>query len=181
MTNHHETTGNFKVEVTPLTPDDIVQLEPIIRQHVRGMDDDIVDEEEVTAILGYMSGGLDSQLRQRNYFVAKDQEGKVLGCVGLTSPESALVEIYAVPHYCSGELVNLFVDTNAQGKGVGKQLFNALCTLAREKGYQQILLDSGPRYQKSWPFYDKICDQSAGVIADKYGEGYHAKTWIKYL
>jgi hypothetical protein len=43
-------------------------------------------------------------------------------------------------------------------------------------GKKQLLINSGPRYQKSWGFYDKYAEPT-DFIQNKYGEGGHAKTW----
>ena len=61
------------------------------------------------------------------YLVMRDQEEKLIGCVALDEYSPSLVE-----------LVSLAVTPAAQGRGLGKLLIEAACTLAKRREYPQI-------------------------------------------
>jgi N-acetylglutamate synthase-like GNAT family acetyltransferase len=85
------------------------------------------------------------------------------------------------PHQ-TAELLNAFVDREYfRGGGIGRKLFERICQEASSNGKKFLVLNSGPRYMRSWGFYDVMCDQDRGNIADLYGPGRDAKTWIKSL
>ncbi len=62
-----------------------------------------------------------------------------------------------------------------------EELFQAICDRVRTEGRVHLLINSGPRYQESWEFYDKMGAHRCGYIPGKYGEGGNAMTWIKSL
>ena len=44
----------------------------------------------------------------------------------------------------AGELLNLWVDPAYMGHGIGRQLFETLCNLARSLGFRKLTIDSDP-------------------------------------
>lgn len=169
---------SFTIE--PLLIEEVDKLKPILETHVRDSKTGEIIQEEVADIRGYMRGNKDALGRMRKYLVAKDDQGIILGCIGYTEPEPKMISHFNTTVEESMELVNAFVSVNAyRGGGVGKALFNAACEKANEEGKKQIILNSEPRYKKSWGFYDRFCDESRGFLVDHYGKGRHAKTWKK--
>lgn len=125
-----------------------------------------------------MYGEQDQQhLRNRRYLVAKDAAGTVLGCIGYTDPAQYHLDHHHISTEESIEVVNFFVANSAQGKGVGRKLFNAVVATAKDNGKKHLVLDSGPRYRNAWPLYEKMFGNPGGWIHNLYGEGIHAKTW----
>ncbi|MEP6779761.1 MAG: GNAT family N-acetyltransferase [Gemmatimonadaceae bacterium] len=61
------------------------------------------------------------------YLVLRDFDEQLIGCVALDEYSPSLVE-----------LVSLAVHPSAQGRGLGKDLIEAACTLAAKRGYPQI-------------------------------------------
>lgn len=176
----HLPNNAFTVEL--LTKEDVNKLKPILETHVRDSETGEWIQTEVDEIQTYMRGEKDKFGRTRKYFVAKDDKRNILGCIGITQPEPAMLSHFSTTPDESMELVNAFVsDSVFRGGGVGKELFNAACNFAKMDGKKQIILNSGPRYKKSWGFYDRVCDESKGFLVDHYGKGRHAKTWIKLL
>jgi ribosomal protein S18 acetylase RimI-like enzyme len=170
------------VTVHDLSMDDVILLEPILRQHVRDLLTADVVESEVAAIQDYMRGSADSEGRVRHFIVARTLGNKTIGCVAVSEPASEMKNHFKTNANESVELLNVFVDSNhLGGKGVGRALFDAACTYARRVGAKYLLVNSGPRYQHNWGFYDRVCDRSHGFIHHMYGEGRHAKTWKKAL
>lgn len=170
------------ISIEKLKETDIDDLEYILRQHIRHYQTGEVMQNEIDDIKKYMRGGIDEYGRTRKYFVAKDSEGKILGCMGFTEPDPDLIKHYDTNLEESVELVNAFVSSNVfRGGGVGLKLFNAICDIAKKEGKKQILLSSGPRYRGSWGFYDKVSDTRGDLLIDKFGPTRHAPTWIKNL
>lgn len=181
MTNR-EVASQMQVEVYPLRETDIDQFDPILTAHVRDSQTGEVITSEVGAIKGYMRGEKDDYGRTRTYIVARDQAGKVLGCMAYSTPDPDMVRHFHLEHpEESIELLNAFVSPEIfRGGGVGKKLLEAVCEAGRQESKKQLLIHSGPRYKLSWGFYDKLTD-AQGFIEDKYGKGRHAKTWRKVL
>lgn len=168
--------------IEPLAGKDIDKLKPILEAHVRDDETRESIQAEIDEIQAYMHGGKDRFGRIRKYFVARDDKQNILGCVAITEPEPIMLSHFSTTPDESMELVNAFVsDSVFRGGGVGKALFNTACNFAKEKGKKQIILNSGPRYKKSWGFYDRVYDQNRGFLIDHYGKGRSAKTWAKVL
>lgn len=170
------------VAIRELRREDLPAIEAILREHVRDSATQQVIEGEVTAILGYMKGEPDTEGRSRKYLVATDSHGWLIGVVATSTPDARMCEHLKVEEKSSRELLNAFVTTrHFRGSGVGRKLFDAACEAARKEGASELVVNSGRRYIKSWGFYDKVCDSSAGFIKDYFGEGRDAKTWRKRL
>lgn len=174
---------NTNFTVRRLLEADIHQLEPILRQHVRDRDTGEIVEKEVKDIFDYMHGKLDKYFRRRIYFVAVDNAGKVLGCMAYSAPEPAMKTHFSFDPviFVTAELLNAFVDRDSMYSGVGRALFDAICADLRTQDYNVLVVNSGPRYKKSWSFYDAMGCSRAGYIAKLYGEGGDAMTWKKLI
>jgi GNAT superfamily N-acetyltransferase len=185
--NNRELVSQMQIEVSPLKESDIDQFDPILTAHVRDSKTGEVITNEISAIKGYMRGQKDEYGRTRTYIVARDQSGRVLGCMAYSLPDPDMVQHFHLEHpEESIELLNAFVSADIfRGGGVGRKLLDAICDAGRAEAKKQLLIHSGPRYQKSWGFYDKMTDEQiddeSRFIQNKYGEGRHAKTWKKTL
>jgi len=80
------------------------------------------------------------------YFVAESNEHLLGGC-GIY-PTAGLPE-------GTGELVKLYLDEKAQGKGIGKALFNRSLDAAKEMGYQNVYIETMPELKKAIPLYEQ--------------------------
>jgi len=80
------------------------------------------------------------------YFVA-EEENELLGGCGIY-PTAGLP-----PGTC--ELVKLYLDEKAQGKGIGKTLFNRCLDAAKEMGYQNVYIETMPELKKAIPLYEQ--------------------------
>lgn len=170
------------IKIEALQENDIILLEPILREHVRDRDTGEILLDEINNIKNYMKGQKDDNGRLRKYFVAKDVEGNILGCMAYSEPDPDMIEHFQTTPDDSVEILNAFVSTEVyRGGGIGRKLFNVICQEAKSQGKKQLLVHSGPRYKDSWGFYDNMCDESCGFLIEKYGKGGDAKTWKKVI
>ena len=75
--------------------------------------------------------------------LAFNSSGVAIGCVSLRS--------ISAPGCC--EMKRLFVTPNGRGLGAGKQLVEAIIHVARERGYQEMKLDSLPWMEQAISLY----------------------------
>lgn len=170
------------VKVRPLREADIATLEEVLTEHVRDLHTGEIVESEVKSILSYMLGAADEVGRIRHYLVATSRNGEPVGCMAISTPDAQMANHFKDDAIEAVELLNAFVRTEyLRGNGIGSKLFQAACDYGRENGARNLIVNSGPRYFNSWGFYDRVCDREHGIINNKYGEGRHAKTWIKRL
>ena len=80
------------------------------------------------------------------YFVA-EAGGEVVGGCGL----------YPTDGLAAGtvELVKLYVDEKALGKGIGKMLFTRSLEAAGAMGYEKVYIETMPELTKAIPMYEK--------------------------
>ena len=177
-----ELAGQHSIETDPLVESDIEQLKPILEQHVRDRNTGEILWDEITEIESYMQGRTDDYGRTRKYIVARDETGKVWGCMAYSTPDPDMVTHFQLGDKPTAELLNAFVSSEIfRGRGVGKKTFDAICEAAKLDGNKLLVIHSEPRYRKSWGFYDKMCGGNTGMIVEKYGKGGDAMTWKKTL
>ena len=181
MQTRKEQVSELQIEISPLDQKDIEQFDPILSEHVINRMTNLVEEGEIADIKRYMAGAADEEGRTRQYLVAKGVDDKVYGCMAISEPDADMKKHFQT-NGNEVELLNAFVSSALfRGGGIGRKLFEAVCDLAKSQGKTALLINSGPRYAKSWGFYDKVTDEDKGFIVEKYGKGGDAKTWIKYL
>lgn len=171
--------SQIKVKISPLEEKDIEHFDRILESHVWDRKTGKVLRSEIASIKGYMRGEKDEYGRTRTYLVAKDEPGRLLGCMAYAVPDPDMIEHFKLDdsNNCI-ELLNAFVSSDIyRGGGVGRKLLEAVCEAGKNEGKKQLLIHSGPRYKESWGFYDKITDEQTDFILNKYGKGRHAKTW----
>ena len=115
------------------------------------------------------------------YLVAVTEDGEIIGVVGMRPPSPEVLQFVSTDRPV--EMINAYVDTgHRKGRGVGTALVRELERLARECGYGEMILNSGPRYRNSgWEFFDRLGYERRGLARDLYGEGDHAPVWSKIL
>jgi GNAT superfamily N-acetyltransferase len=80
------------------------------------------------------------------------------------------------------EVINAFVYPPYRGTGVGTLLLRHVEDAARQNGFTEIVVNSGPRYRETgWPFWIKRYGSAIGKADDYYGPGIHAPVWRKIL
>lgn len=125
-------TSNYRISISPVeTGPDLEAVKTLFRAYVDWLDIDLSYqgfEEELAGMPGKYAppnGAL---------FVAKDQDGKVLGCVGLR----------AFGDNGSCEMKRLYVLPDGRGMGVGAALVFRVLETASHVGYREMLLDTLP-------------------------------------
>ena len=79
-------------------------------------------------------------------WVAED-DSTILGCCGIF-PTEGLPGNYA-------ELVKYYLNQNARGKGIGKELMEHCILSAKEFGYKKLYLESLSQFSKAVSIYEK--------------------------
>ncbi len=86
-------------------------------------------------------------------WVAVDDTDAILGTVWVPRPGERLSELAA-----DGELDfrQLAVDPSARGRGIGEALTRAVIDVARERGAQRVVMNSGPEMLGAHALYAKL-------------------------
>jgi len=97
-----------------------------------------------------------------HFWVAKEED-YVLGVVGLSDPLPKVIPLAKTQN--PGEVKILYVDTAAQGRGVGKSLVEYVEKEAENVGYSELLVRSANRYKDSaYGFYEKMGYEKVGLV-----------------
>ena len=159
--------------------EDIPQIRKILSEWIK---DPLTGEiliGEIDEVLLKISDSV-SAPGDREYIVAEDESGNILGLMGLREPEDALLKLATTANPI--ELVNAYVSSDKKGQGIGKLLLEKIQEIAKNNGHTEIILNSGPRYRESaWSFYDKQFGNRIGELKDYYGPGLSAPVWHKVL
>jgi putative acetyltransferase len=87
------------------------------------------------------------QLPGSRYHVAL-LDGQIAGGGGI-SPSSGLPEGVCEP-------VKMYLNPNARGHGLGKQLIEACLDFARHTGYRQVYIETMPELEKAVSIYERL-------------------------
>ncbi len=167
--------------IREINPEDILSLMEIIERVLDNLDinDSEKRQTEIEQIASYMSGvrEKESEDRIRNYFIAQNDNNEIIGCMAYSKPDKSMRDHFSITDSNAYEILNAFIDPEHHKKGAGKALFQRITEQAYADGIDTIVVNSGPRYEDSWPFYDSVCEKDYGFIRNKYGDGRDAKTW----
>ncbi len=131
--------------------------------------------EELEEIRMRMEGSMHNN--GYTYLVARNTNGIAIGVMGIRKPEDKMIE-FATPDANSAELVNAFRSQHADSKGVGRALLDSIKKRAKDLGFTEIILNSGPRYEiTGWGFYKKTIGEPITIAYGYYGVGHHAPVW----
>lgn len=170
--------GDDALTIRELQLQDVEGLTPILEEWVRDSDTGEVIEAEVADIKSKMLGSLTGEIDDRQYLVA-EQGGKVLGVIGVTHPGELMREHATTENPL--EIVNLFVARESKRGGVGTRLLEDAFLFAEYIGATEAMVNSGPRYEDAWKFYDAKFGGRLTTLKDHYGPGLDAPVWSKKL
>ena len=83
-----------------------------------------------------------------SHYMVAEKDGKIMGGAGIFPTEGL------PKHTC--ELVKMYLMPEARGTGLGKQMINSCIELAKEKGFQQMYLETMPELKKAISVYEKF-------------------------
>ena len=171
----------FNGTVRPLRREDLPSLKVILETWLRDRKTKELETDEVAGVLTAAEESLSGK-NDRCYLVAQSQEGEVIGMIGMRSPIAEML-----PHAQTSrptELINAYVaEAHRGGKGVGTALVRELERVAEARGFTELFLNSGPRYENTgYGFYDKLPGyRRVGTIVHMYGIDGDAPVWSKIL
>ena len=174
-------TLSFPGTVRPLRAADLTSVERILRIWVRDSPGSPPLDAEVGRHLTLMAASLVEERGYRYLVAATEAEG-IVGVIGMRPPSGEMLRFAGTSRPV--ELINIYVDTqHRRGRGTGTALVRELERLARESGYSEMFVNSGPRYrQTGWEFFDRLGDyERRGLARNLYGEGEDAPVWSKLL
>ena len=96
--------------------------------------------------LDHLSAYYNENTSRRAYFVALDEQGKVVGGAGAAEFDGIAD--------CA-ELQKLYLDDSAKGKGYGKELMGIVEDWARAAGYKRIYLETHTNLSAAMRLYEK--------------------------
>ena len=153
--------------VDPIEMRDIDSLLAIVRTWVRKGEE--VFEDEVEDIHERMIDAIQGS-DDYSYWVLRDKECRVIGMAGLRKPEGEIINCVSSPDKKAVELVNVFLSSESRGKKLGRALIEAVFDIAAQQEYDEVILDSGPRYKETaWGFYNHVVGEPVSVIEGRYG------------
>lgn len=85
---------------------------------------------------------------QKNAYWVAELQGEIVGGAGIFPTEGLPDD--------TCELVKLYLNPNARGKGLGKLLINTCIDEARNKGFKNIYLESMPELSQAVRLYENI-------------------------
>lgn len=97
--------------------------------------------------LDHLSAYYNSNPSKRTYFVALDEDGKVIGGVGIAEFDGI--------ENCA-ELQKLYLDDSVKGKGYGKELMRIAEDQARAAGYEKLYLETHTNLSVALKLYEKM-------------------------
>ncbi len=159
---------------------DIQALKEISEQWVRNRITGEIVFSEIASIEQRMLKSLESE--EYRYLVVRDSNGKAVGMCAIREPEEAMQQYKSNESAVTFELINVFLDKNLRGQGVGKALLEYMFEVAKSFGAVEVIWNSGPRYKNSaWEFYTHLVGQPFAIAKEFYGEGGDAPVWRKIL
>lgn len=167
--------------------DDLTKLRPILEHWVRDRNSGEIISSEIDSILSQVDAQLHGD--HSRYFVVAEEvvddepTGKLLGVMGMQDASEAMRPFTSSPtNPNAAELVNAFVEPEARGRHIGRFLRRFLEAHARQLAFDEIIVNSGPRYKETgWPFWIASYGDPVGVAKELYGPGGDAMVWHKEL
>ncbi|HIH10664.1 TPA: GNAT family N-acetyltransferase [Candidatus Woesearchaeota archaeon] len=143
------------VNITKPVTKNIEQIKEILSQWT--------EVEEVEKYITRISNEIDGKTEfNMQFWIAKEDE-TVVGVVGLCNPLPKILSFAKTSN--PGEIKILYLDTQMQGKGIGKLLVGYVEKEADKQGYSELLVRSAERYRDTaYGFYEKLGYLKTGIV-----------------
>ncbi len=126
---------------------------------------EFTDLEEVIAIENSLfsvpwseNGFFSFMLRDDTMFLVAEEEGAIVGYCGVVMVIN------------EGDITNVAVSSNRQGRGIGRQLVQALIQKTQERGVTQLHLEVRESNQRAISLYQSLGFEQVGIRPDYYEE-----------
>ena len=137
------TENSFHIE--PVTGDDLADLLPLMRAYCTFYESDPSDDDLRAMSRTFLEPGAGG-----TQLIARDSAGEALGhATMLWSWDTTLAQPLAV-------MEDLFVATQARGRGVGAVLIDACRQLAADRGMQWLAWETAPDNETAQRLYDGL-------------------------
>ena len=147
------------ITIRPITPADDAAIARIIRDNLKAHHLDIPGTAYFDPELTCLSGFYRAKPDRRAYIIAANQNGIVIGGVGIA-------EFEGLPN-CA-ELQKLYLCDGEKGKGYGKLLMQTAVEFARSAGYDWLYLETHTNLEAAIGLYEKMgfrrIEQPAAVL-----------------
>ena len=164
---------------TEISWDDIPQIQKLLEWRV--VSNGLVLNEEIWNIVDDIKLQVEQIWWGTTFLYCKNWE-KVLWIVWFKELNSNDINML---HFAQtkkpAELVNLFSLKDSWVSWIWKHLISELKKQVKNKWFTEIILNSWPRYQNAWWFYDKVIGERIWEIQDRYWKWRHAPVWSKVL
>ena len=135
------------ITIRPITPADDAAIARIIRDNLKAHHLDIPGTAYFDPELTCLSGFYRAKPDRRAYIIAANQNGIVIGGVGIA-------EFEGLPN-CA-ELQKLYLCDGEKGKGYGKLLMQTAVEFARSAGYDWLYLETHTNLEAAIGLYEKM-------------------------
>jgi len=167
------------IEVRLVQEEDLPQIDMILEAWVRDPGTGVIIQREVDEVLERIRQGIDNPENGTNV-VAEDLQGRVIGVMGIYPVDPEMQQYVTTDN--PREINNAYVADDVRGSGAGKSLVKKLESIGLQRGYKELVLNSGPRYKETgWEFWKRVYGEPVDVAKDYYGPGYDAMVWRKLL
>ncbi len=129
-----------------IEPADDAEIAKIIRSNLEKFHLNLPGTAYFDPELDHLSGYYNSKPDKRAYFIALDENGQVIGGVGIAEFDGIAD--------CA-ELQKLYLDDSAKGKGYGKDLMKLAEDWARSAGYKNLYLETHTNLSAALKLYEK--------------------------
>jgi len=107
--------------------------------------------------------------------LSKVEEYRKTGLINVVVVEEKIIGLYVLEHNKStekAEILNISVEKQYQGKGVGKMLIHHAFSQARELGKTKVELGTGNSSINQIAFYQKCGFEISGIIKNYFVDNY---------
>ena len=135
------------ITIRPITAQDDQAIAEIVRQNLKAYRLDIPGTAYFDPELDCLSEYYSAQPDRRRYFIAEQEDGTVIGGVGIAE--------FSGFEHCA-ELQKLYLADEAKGKGFGKQLMHTAEQYAKAAGYRLLYLETHTNLETAIGLYEKL-------------------------